>query len=190
MNHDHMNHDYRNESKICRTKLTEEEYFKHMIPHHQVAIDISKILVKKSKWIDLLDILRKLIWTQEVEINIMKQFFNLNKDCVNHKSKNQYIYTRGDFSKPNVPNISQVYCDPLFFDPKKHMKHAEHVTDDSYIDHMIPHHQVAIDMSKTLLKYTNDSTISAFAYRIIRSQQHEIYLLNELKESYRNYISN
>ena len=28
-------------SDICRGKLTDYEYLKHMIPHHQVAIDIS-----------------------------------------------------------------------------------------------------------------------------------------------------
>ena len=186
----HSNHSNHNESRICRTQLTEKEYFEHMIPHHQVAIDISKILIKQSKWTEILDILRKLIWTQEAEINIMKQFLNLYEDCNNNTSKKEYIYTKGDFTKPNVPNISKVYCDPLFFDPKEHMVHAKHVTDDSYIDHMIPHHQVAIDMSKTLLKYTNNPTITSFAYRIIRSQQHEIYLLNELKTSYRNYIIN
>ena len=32
---------------ICNSKLTDREFLEHMIPHHQVAIDISKILQKK-----------------------------------------------------------------------------------------------------------------------------------------------
>jgi uncharacterized protein (DUF305 family) len=44
-------------------------------------------------------------------------------------------------------------CNPLFFKPNDHMKHMEHmqINDTSYLEHMIPHHQVAIDMSKRLL---------------------------------------
>ena len=33
---------------ICKSKLTNREYLEHMIPHHQVAIDISKFLQKKD----------------------------------------------------------------------------------------------------------------------------------------------
>jgi uncharacterized protein (DUF305 family) len=29
---------------ICKSKLTDSEYLEHMIPHHQVAIDMSKII--------------------------------------------------------------------------------------------------------------------------------------------------
>ena len=36
-------------SDICRGKLTDYEYLKHMIPHHQVAVDISIMHQKKSK---------------------------------------------------------------------------------------------------------------------------------------------
>ena len=33
----------------CALKLTDQEYLHHMIPHHQVAVDISKLLQKKNK---------------------------------------------------------------------------------------------------------------------------------------------
>ncbi len=48
---------------------------------------------------------------------------------------------------------------------------------------MIPHHQVAVDMSKVLLKNTNKDYMVYLAYRIIRKQQEEIYLLNEMKKN-------
>jgi uncharacterized protein (DUF305 family) len=54
-----------------------------------------------------------------------------------------------------------------------------------YLEHMIPHHQVAVDMSKTLLKYTKNDFMISFSYRIIRNQQHEInYMNNLLKNLY------
>jgi len=100
-----------------------------------------------------------------------------------------YIPTKSDFIYPNKVNISDTYCDPHFFDPKKHMEHMEHMklTDKMYIEHMIPHHQVAVDMSKKLLKHTQSDFMIQLAYRIIRSQQDEIILLNDLL-SKKNYV--
>ena len=48
--HNHHNHliNLLEESKICRMKLSDKDYLKHMIPHHQVAVDISYILQKKN----------------------------------------------------------------------------------------------------------------------------------------------
>ena len=43
-----------------------------MIPHHQVAVDISYMLQKQTKDPVMQDILRKLIWLQEYEIKLME----------------------------------------------------------------------------------------------------------------------
>ena len=48
------------------------EYLEHMIPHHQVAVDISYMLEKQRKDPVMQDILRKLIWLQEYEIGLWK----------------------------------------------------------------------------------------------------------------------
>ena len=68
-----------------------------------------------------------------------------------------------------------------------HMK----INDRMYIKHMIPHHQVAVDMSKKLLKNTKNDFMINLCYRIIRSQQEEIILLNDLLDNDNiNYQSN
>ena len=46
MNHGNMNHET-NGSNPCTDKLTDLEYIIHMIPHHQVAIDMSNLLIQK-----------------------------------------------------------------------------------------------------------------------------------------------
>ena len=38
-----------NNHNICRGYLSDSDYIKHMIPHHQVAIDMSILLQKKQK---------------------------------------------------------------------------------------------------------------------------------------------
>ena len=64
------------------------------------------------------------------------------------------------------------------------------MTDAMYITHMIPHHQVAVDMSKIILQTTNDNFIINFAYRIIRSQQSEIIVLDALSKTSYSFESN
>lgn len=38
---------------ICQDNLTDIEYIKHIIPHHQVTVDMSKILIKNTSLIIL-----------------------------------------------------------------------------------------------------------------------------------------
>jgi uncharacterized protein (DUF305 family) len=174
---------------ICKSKLTDREYLEHMIPHHQIAIDMSKVLQRKTKCVVLQKILRNVIWIQEIEIKIMNNMlYSLPDRISDSKIKMNKIYTQtlSDFIEPNKLGLTNTYCDPSFFD-SKHMQHLSHITDDSYIYHMIPHHQVAIDMSKILLENTNNDMMIWFAYRVIKDQQQEVIELDNLKKSkYRN----
>ena len=66
------------------------------------------------------------------------------------------------------------------------------INDRSYLEHMIPHHQVAIDMSKRLLFYTNNSYLINFSRKLIIDQQGEILFMNQLLKSCnkdKSYIS-
>ena len=174
---------------ICNGNLTDKEYLEHMIPHHQVAVDISIMLQKKSKSVKMQDILRKLIWIQNYEITMMKDMLNTLPDNISADINNTtYIKTVSDFIEPNKLGLTNTYCDPHFFDPEKHMKHMKHMKldDTVYIEHMIPHHQVAVDMSKMLIKNTKSDIMLFLAYRIIKSQQDEIIMLNDYLKSLKN----
>ncbi len=101
-----------------------------------------------------------------------------------------YTITVADLTKPNEIGLTKTYCDSNFFDPEKHMQHMKHMNlnDAMYIEHMIPpHHQVAVDMSKVLLKNSKNDFMIYFANRIIISQQEEIILLSDLLNK-KNYI--
>ena len=54
---------------------------------------------------------------------------------------------------------------------------------------MIPHHQVAIDMSKRLLLHTNNSYLMQFCRNLIIEQQGEIFYMNNLLKNIYNYNS-
>ena len=131
--------------------------------------------------------IKKLIWTQEYEVSMMKEIiknYPIYNDRIKKMNRN-YIYTISDFIKPNQLGLTQTFCDPHFFNPEEHKKHLSHMKldDKMYIKHMIPHHQVAVDMSKQLLKHTKNDFMIYLAYRIIRSQQDEIILLNDMLKS-------
>lgn len=178
---------------ICRGYLSDKEYLEHMIPHHQVAIDISIELQKKTTNPKMQNVLRQLIWVQNYEIHLMKYMLNkLPKYTVSTNEKpinTNYIITVADLTKPNKIGLTKTYCDPHFFDVNKHKEHLKHfeLNDESYIKHMIPHHQVAVDMSKVLLKNSQNNFMIYLANRIINSQQEEIVLLNNMLNN-KNFV--
>jgi uncharacterized protein (DUF305 family) len=190
----HTNKNTNKNTNICNKQLTDKEYINHMINHHEVAVYMSEIHLHNTKNPIILDILRNLIRLQNYEINLMKDSKinnindnlndNLNDDMSNRNIQmdNSYLYRQGDFTKPNIPNISNTFCDPGFFN-MSHNKNMHNMTDTMYIHHMIPHHQVAVDMSKKILKMTNDDFIIDLAYKIIHNQQLEIAKLYYLLKS-------
>ena len=136
----------------------------------------------------ILNILRNIIRIQNYEILLMKHMvdnkeYNDDEMSDNTISMNKmYYFTQGDFTNPNTLGLSNTFCNPDFFNIN-HNLHNYNMTDESYIQHMIPHHQVAVDMSKIILKTTTNDFIIYLAYRIIRSQQLEIYELNNITNS-------
>jgi hypothetical protein len=57
------------------------------------------------------------------------------------------------------------------------------LSDRDFLKHMIPHHQVAIDMCKMLLKNTKSNFLIYLSYRMIKKQESEVILLNDLLKS-------
>ena len=180
-------------SNPCTDKLTDIEYLEHMIPHHQVAIDMSKLLINKTKNPDILRLCREIIRIQEYEIYAMTIMKNDISETMydNLPSNKQPVVTNLDIFNPILSKPKTGGCDPLFFKPDDHAKHFEHmeINDKSYLDHMIPHHQVAIDMSRRLLLYTNHSYLMSFCNDLILNQQYEIYYMNNLLLNKYNHTS-
>jgi len=171
----------------CTDKLTDLEYLEHMIPHHQVAIDMSYLLIPTIHDDIILHLCRDIIRKQKYEIWEMGMMM---------KNISDSVFDDGDFTKDENKTKLDIYnpikskskdgdCNPLFFKPNDHSKHMEHmkITIKSYLEHMIPHHQVAVDMSRRLLLHTNHSYLMSFCRNLILDQQREIYYMNNLLEN-------
>jgi hypothetical protein len=171
----------------CRVFLSDFDFLKHMITHYQMAINISIQHIKNTKNDIIMKILRELIWTQKYEIFMMIEELNHKTENVSEITSNQpFIPTISSIIYPNVFGLTNTYCDPGFFSSKIHKHNSPNniiVTDKQYINHMIPHHQVAVDMCKILLKHTKSDFLIYLSYRMIRGQESEIILLNDMLKS-------
>jgi len=168
----------------CRVFLSDHDFLKHMITHHQIAIDISMKHIENTKNDIIMKVLRELIWTQKYEILMMMQELNHKTENISEITSYQpFIPTVSSSTYPNVIGLTHTYCDPDFFNSTTHMNHNMIVTDRQYINHMIPHHQVAVDMCKILLKHTTSDFLISLSYRMIKGQEEEILLLNDMLKS-------
>jgi len=194
----HSSHYYINNTNDidpCTGTLTDLQYLEHMIPHHQVAIEMSNLLMDKSNNPIMLHLCRDIIRKQEYEIWEMNMLFkSMSNNIVkshNIVKNQQKVFTVLDKYRFNNSRASEEGCNPLFFKPDDHMAHMKHmkIDDKSYIDHMIPHHQVAVDMSYRLLLHTKHPYMIDFCNKLIIDQQGEITFMNDLLKNMDLYDS-
>jgi uncharacterized protein (DUF305 family) len=178
----------------CNDYLTDDEYLEHMIPHHQVAIDMSNKLIKKTKNPIMISFTRGIIWQQGYEIQMMEGVMNKLPHNYGNKGskknlKNYSNKTKLHFYNPKLSRAINYYCDPNFFNPNSHESHMKDMklTNKSYLEHMIPHHQVAVDMSNRLLLHTNNIHMIDLATTIIREQQNEILKMNQMLNNMKSW---
>jgi uncharacterized protein (DUF305 family) len=170
-------------SNPCTDKLTDLEYLDHMIPHHQVAIDMSVMLQPRTSSDIMLTLCRDIIRKQSYEIFEMEQMKKYTGDLFSKDPwVKEKVVTKLDRFNPVMSKSSDGTCNPLFFKPNDHSKMMDGmvISDESYLEHMVPHHQVAVDMSKRLLLHTNNSYLLDFCRKLILDQQGEIYYMNHL----------
>ena len=103
-------------SNPCDEYLSDKDYLLHMIPHHQVAIDISLELQKNSKNPVMHEILRKLIWTQNREIMMMKDILHSLPDKISNNDTNmKKIYKKTTLDLTKLASDPNAKCNPEFF---------------------------------------------------------------------------
>ena len=177
----------------CLGMLSDVEYLQHMIPHHQVAIDMSNMLIPKTQNPTFLNLCRQIIRKQKYEIWEMNMILQQqNENMVDSLPQvKQSVNTKMGLYYPKTSSDGEGVCDPMFFNPDHHHHHMKNIplTEEGYLKHMIPHHQVAINMSERLLKHTNNTYLQDFCRKLIYDQKSEIFYMNNLLESPFSYQS-
>jgi uncharacterized protein (DUF305 family) len=165
---------------ICDKYLTDLEFLKHMIDHHQVAVDMSEQLKKVSNIPFMLELARNISYIQRYEIWIMKMMSTYGIPSIsldNNKFEKWNPNYKVGCYYPKMSKDSGAKCEMHFFKPNKKM--LEHTNNINFLQHMIPHHQVAVNMSKRLLQHTKNPHMLEFANEIIKNQQYEIWNMKE-----------
>ncbi len=133
-----------------------------MIPHHQAAVDMALVELQYGKDPKIRQLAKNILFMQQIEIANFKRWLD----------RRGYLLT-----DPDSPANAEYKKSS---DIMHHAMMNVAYTGDPDIDFvlgMIPHHQGAVDMAVTQLKYGRTRQISSMAESIARSQTQEIMLM-------------
>lgn len=152
----------------------DKHFIERMIPHHEGAIDMAKLAKERSKLPEILTLSDSIIQSQSDEINQMKQWYKnwFGSDVATDSNENMGMgrgMMQGGMMGGNTSDI-EVLRDSSNFDR-------------SYLQEMIPHHQMAVMMAQMLLQGTSKPEMKELAQNIITAQEKEI-------EQMRSWLSN
>ena len=145
------------------TGKPELDFVQGMLPHHQGAIDMAKVVLKFGKDPEIKNLAENVIKAQEGEIAVMKDWLAKSSPAAfapvpdSAKANEQAMSTM-------MQNISATYSGDADVD---------------FVNGMIPHHQGAIDMAKVAQQYVKDTLLLKLAGDVVGAQEGEITFMKE-----------
>lgn len=166
--YDAINNMHRTMEHAVRTGSPDYDFIIMMIPHHQGAIDMARVLLLYGKDREMLHLAQRVISSQQNELVVMQQWQEAH--TIARTIKNEK-------SKPETP--FSALLDKAHAAMHRKMEEAERTgdPDHDFAALMIPHHQGAIDMAQAFLQYGKDPELRTLAQQIIVEQQYEIQLM-------------
>ena len=135
-----------------------------MVPHHQLAVDMARLAEQKAVHGELKGLARDVIWAQADEINRM----NIWRQEVTLVSPGVTPNTTSGMGGHAMDSHA------MGMDVDMKLLAASPDFDRDFLKAMLPHHQGAIDMSKSALPNLKKREIRDLANDIITTQQTEI----------------
>ena len=142
------------------------------IPHHQAAVDMAESYLKyggENK--ELKELAENIIEVQREEIDQMEKMAGSLKE-------------KGTHNEDQAKAYRQEY-DKMFEDGAHghHMPDSSPATvDEAFAEGMMMHHQMAVDMARSILEYTDDEEVTQLANAIIEQQEVEISQMKGILE--------
>lgn len=145
------------------------DFLTGMIPHHVSAIEMSEsYLVYGGSNEQLKQLANDIISAQTAEIEQMRQLI-------------QTIEDSGEKDEEKEKGYLDTYAQMM--SGHEHMHHGTSSAQDveqAFAEGMIMHHQMAVDMSKAILDYTDVEEVRTLAETIINAQEDEIKQMQEV----------
>ena len=137
------------------------DFMQGMIPHHQGAIDMSRVVLQYGKDPEVKVFAENVIKAQEGEIAVMRAWLA--------KTDTAALTVAPESAKGNDQAMAVMM--------KNMMLPYTGNADVDYMRSMIPHHQGAIDMAKVALQYAKDPDVLKLAGDVVKAQEGEIALM-------------
>ena len=155
-----------NSQSASDLEMNEYMFAEMMIPHHQQAVDMSDLALKKSSNPRILDLAQRIKSAQSSEIIQMQSWLGgkeANSMMTDHSGHSMGgMLTEEEFSK--LESSFGVTFDTLF------------------LEGMIAHHEGALDMAR-MIKDTTTQEVNSFGLNVVEVQSEEIREMKEILES-------
>jgi len=152
-------------------------FLDNMIPHHQQAIMMSRMLIMHSQRSEMKTLGNDIIQAQLQEIEQMQdwrtQWFNT-----------QPLATHPGMMRDMTGMMKMEQRGMMKMTPGQMPGMMKMDVDLWFLDNMVPHHQGAIDMANMALKNSEHQEIITLAQSIITSQQKEITMMQQWKTAW------
>ena len=139
------------------------DFVQGMMPHHQGAIDMAKVVLQYGKDPEIKKLAEGVVKAQEGEIAFMKDWL-----------------TKADQAAfPVVPDSAKANEQAMSVMMKNMSATYSGDADVDFVNGMIPHHQGAIDMAKVAQQYAKDPSLLKLAGDIVGAQEGEITFMKD-----------
>lgn len=163
-----------NMSSVNKSNVLDAHFIEQMVPHHEDAITMAKIALTKSEHQEIKTLAENIITSQSKEIEQMKQWYKdwYGKDLPSDKN----VMTHHGMMEDSGMHMGLMGGQ----NDVTALENAENF-DKSFIEGMIPHHQMAVMMANMLQDGTDRDEMKKLATDIISAQTKEI---NQMREWY------
>ncbi len=139
------------------------DFVQGMMPHHQGAIDMAKVVLQFGKDPEIKKLAEGVIKAQEGEIAFMKD----------------WLAKADQTAFPVVPDSAKANEQAMSVMMKNMSATYSGDADVDFVKGMIPHHQGAIDMAKVAQQYVRDASLLKLASDVVNAQEGEITFMND-----------
>ncbi len=139
------------------------DFVQGMIPHHQAAIDMAKVVLQYGKDPEIKTLAEGVVKAQDGEIVFMKD----------------WLAKANQATLPVVPDSSKANEQAMAMMMKNMTAPYSGDADVDFVKGMIPHHQGAIDMAKIAQQFVKDPALLNLSKEIVRAQESEITFMND-----------
>jgi uncharacterized protein (DUF305 family) len=145
------------------------DFVTQMIPHHQGAIDMAKVLLQHGTSFDTRKFAERIITAQESEIAQMTRWKEGHATAP--AASADAAASRAAFEAANRKMMAAMGGDHA---------HGGDKPEQAFLTMMLPHHQGAIDMAAVAVRYGKDPEMRALAQKMMTEQVGEMIEMMEL----------